>query len=235
MMAEQEMKPVMAVQRKNYQFGNRAGQSGPKSTYKCRVIGMEEDTFNVGASSDPAKFSKSLKSIENYIKKTYKMPNDIVKAIQQMKQLTLSYPNKPTKAKCVDDQGNFDEDKFKMAKFTWKKDYKDVRLKKDKYSNNKLNAWALINDKCAPELKNKLEGTVDYNVCKKTNDVVSLLSMIQGYCCQFDTLNDEYMSIVGAIKNLLYLFQKLTQASSDYHEDFMAMVKVIKNTEELGC
>jgi hypothetical protein len=55
--------------------------------------------------------------------------------------------------------------------------------------------------------------------------------MIQGYCCQFDTLNDEYMAIVGAIKNLLYFFQKPTQANSNYHEDFMAMVEVI---EEYG-
>ena len=45
------------------------------------------------------------------------------------------------------------------------------------------------------------------------------------------TLNDEYMSIVGAIKNLLYLFQKPTQTNLDYHEDFTAMVEVI---EEYG-
>jgi hypothetical protein len=39
------------------------------------------------------------------------------------------------------------------------------------------------------------------------------------------------MSIIGAIKNLLYFFQKTTQANADYHEDFMAMVEVI---EEYG-
>jgi hypothetical protein len=36
------------------------------------------------------------------------------------------------------------------------------------------------------------------------------------------------MSIVGAIKNLLYLFRKPTQTNSDYHEDFTAMVEVIE-------
>jgi hypothetical protein len=64
-MAEKEKKPATAVRKKNYRFGNRAGQSQPKSTYKSNVIGLEEDTFDVGASSNPAKFSKSLKSIEN--------------------------------------------------------------------------------------------------------------------------------------------------------------------------
>ena len=38
--------------------------------------GLENDTFDVGASIDPAKFSKSLKDIENYIQKIYKDPDD---------------------------------------------------------------------------------------------------------------------------------------------------------------
>ena len=174
-MAEQEKKPAIAARRKNHQFGNRAGQSGQKSTYKSKVIRLEEDTFDAGASSDPAKFSKSLKSIKNYIQKTYKMPDNIVKAIQQMKRPTLPYPDKPTKAKCMDDQGDLDEDKFEMATFTWKEDYKAMRVRKVKYNENKSNAWVLIYDQCAPELKNKLQGKVDYNECKNKNDVVLLL------------------------------------------------------------
>jgi hypothetical protein len=53
--------------------------------------------FDRGSSSDPAKFSKSLKSIEFYIQKMYKMPDNIIKAIQKMKCLTLAFPVKPTK------------------------------------------------------------------------------------------------------------------------------------------
>ncbi len=55
--------------------------------------------------------------------------------------------------------------------------------------------------------------------------------MIRGYGCQFDALNDEYVAIVAAIKNLLYFFQKATQTNSDYQEDFLALVEVI---EEYG-
>jgi len=39
------------------------------------------------------------------------------------------------------------------------------------------------------------------------------------------------MVIVAAIKNLFYFFQKVEQSNADYHEDFMAMLKVI---EEYG-
>jgi hypothetical protein len=113
----------------------------------------------------------------------------------------------------------------------------DLRARKDKNSENKSNAWVLIYDQCAPELKNKLEGMADYNVSKKTNDMVLLLSMIQGYCCQFDTLNlnDEYMAIVGAIKNLLYFFQKPTQKTWTTTKTSWQWWKSLKNTEDLVC
>jgi hypothetical protein len=54
-----------------------------RGTYKSNVQELESDTLDVGASSDLAKFSKLLKNIKNYIKKTYKDPVNMVKTIQQ--------------------------------------------------------------------------------------------------------------------------------------------------------
>jgi hypothetical protein len=66
-----------------------------RTTYKSKVAGLEDDMFNVGAASDLTKFSKSLKNMENYIQKTYRSPDDMVKTLQHMKKVTLSYPTKP--------------------------------------------------------------------------------------------------------------------------------------------
>jgi hypothetical protein len=67
-MVEPEKKPPTATpNRKGYWFGNRAGQAGAKSTFKSKVTKLEEDTFDVGASSGPARFSKFLKAIKTYI------------------------------------------------------------------------------------------------------------------------------------------------------------------------
>ncbi len=63
----------------------------------------------------------------------------------------------------------------------------------------------MIYDQCSTELKNKLEGTQGYNTAKNGNNVAKLLMMIHGYCCQFDLLSNEYMAIVAAIKNYLFL------------------------------
>jgi hypothetical protein len=155
------------------------------------------------------------------------MPEDIVKAIQKTKRPMLEFPVKPMKAAHTDSSGILSEDEFDMGMFNWKENYKAMMTKKEKYEKNKLNVWALIFNKCLPELKNKLEGANRYKASKNINDVVLLLTMIRGFCCQFNTLNDEDMLIVEAIKNLLYLFQKPTQSNLDYHKDYMAMIEVV--------
>jgi hypothetical protein len=81
------------------------------------------------------------------------------------------------------------------------------------------------------KMKVKLNGTSGYKQSNKDDDVITLLAMIQGYCCQIDALNDKYVGLVRAIKNLLYFFQNLMQSNSDYHKDFLALVEV---TEEYG-
>jgi hypothetical protein len=132
-----------------------------------------------------------------------------------MKHPILAFPAKSMKATCVNENNLFNEDKYEMAKFTWKEEYKATLYRKEKYTDKESNAWALIYDQCSPELKNKLKGTSGYDASKKDNNVVAFLMMIRSYCCQYDTLNDEYMSIIGAIKNLLYFFQKTIQANMD--------------------
>jgi hypothetical protein len=84
-MAEQEQKKLATTGRLKWR-GNRyrRGNQVSRGTYKSRLEGLEDDTFNVGALSNPAKFSKLLKNIETYIQKIYKSPNNIVMALQQM-------------------------------------------------------------------------------------------------------------------------------------------------------
>jgi hypothetical protein len=50
------------------------------------------------------------------------------------------------------------------------------------------------------------KGTIRYDQAKKQK-TTWLLVMIRGYCCQFIMLNNEYLSIVGALKNLFNLFE----------------------------
>ena len=143
-MSEQDQTKMAKAGKKNkYRFNNRGNQA-TRTSYKSKIAELEDDVFDVGAASDPAKFSKSLKSIENYIQVNYKTCDDIVKAIQQLKRPTLDYPKQPTKAKYAGTDGKVDEDEFEMAKFAWKEDYKGMKYRKEKYKDNESNACALV-------------------------------------------------------------------------------------------
>jgi hypothetical protein len=61
-MAKAEKKPSEADNRKKKFYGRFAKGAAGRSTYKSKVRGLENDTFDVGASSNPAKFSKLLKT-----------------------------------------------------------------------------------------------------------------------------------------------------------------------------
>jgi hypothetical protein len=236
-MADQDKKPAGAKNKKKSSTADTPKEWRPAGPHtKARWQSWKTIRPMWEQPVTPPSLASCKKKIENHIQKTYRSPDDMVKRLQHMKEVTLSYPTKPKKQdpQCCDKDGNPDEDMFKMAMFAWKEDYKSTKSRMDKYRDNKLNAWALIYDQCSPELKNKLNATDGYSGAKSTNDVAKLLTMIQGYCCQFDILNNKYMAIVAAIKNLFYFFQKGDQANADYHKEFMAMMEVIEEYRGAG-
>jgi hypothetical protein len=84
-MAEQgQKKPATTGRLKWHGNWYRRGNQASRGNYKSRLEGLEDNTFDVGTSSNPAKFSKLLKKIETYIQKHYKSPDDIVKALRQI-------------------------------------------------------------------------------------------------------------------------------------------------------
>ncbi len=66
-MAEEEKKPGGADNRKKKFYGRFAKGAAGRSTFKSKVQGLENNTFDVGASSNPAKFSKLVKNIEKLL------------------------------------------------------------------------------------------------------------------------------------------------------------------------
>jgi hypothetical protein len=141
-MVEEEKKPGGADNRKKKFYRRFAKGAARRSTYKSKVQGLENDTFDVGESSNPTKLSKLLKNIKNNIQNTYKDPDNMVKTIQQMKRVILNYAEKPKKtdAAFCNANGVPDPDIFKMAIFTWKEDYKSMKSKMDRYKGNMSNA-----------------------------------------------------------------------------------------------
>jgi hypothetical protein len=69
MVEAEEAKPTKAGGKKKgggYRF---ARLNQPSTMFKASIPELADDYFNVGSSSDPSKFTKSIKNIKNYIQK----------------------------------------------------------------------------------------------------------------------------------------------------------------------
>ncbi len=105
-MSEQDQTKMAKAAKKNRYRFNNWGNQATKTSYKSKIAELEDEVFDiVGAASDSAKFSKSLKSIESYIQMNYKTCNGIVEAVQQLKRPALDYPKQPMKAKYANASG----------------------------------------------------------------------------------------------------------------------------------
>ena len=113
-MAEEDKEPAVGARRKKNNYNRFGGRlfSQSKSRYMSNVAEIKDNTFHVGGSGNPAKYSKLPKSIKIYIQRTYKMPDDIVKGIQNMNMIRTSFdpPEKLDKSKCLYNPGKFNWD-----------------------------------------------------------------------------------------------------------------------------
>jgi hypothetical protein len=100
-MAEEDKRPAVGARKKKNNYNRFGGRPFPqsKSPYTTNVAEIKDNTFNVGGSSNPAKYSKLLKSIKTYIQRTYEMPDNIVKGIQNMIRPSFNPPEKTDKSK----------------------------------------------------------------------------------------------------------------------------------------
>ncbi len=71
-MSEQDQTKMAKAGKKNRYRCNNRGNQATRTSYKSKIAKLEDEFFDVGVASDPTKFSKSLKSIENYIQMNYK-------------------------------------------------------------------------------------------------------------------------------------------------------------------
>ena len=178
---------------------NPRNPSGPQTKFCSTVPGLEDDIFDIGATANPASFNQVLEKIKLYIQKNYKEPRDIVTAIQNRTRMSYAPSTRPV-------QGTKTNAEFTMDVFNWHECRKANSVRERIYKAHESNAWALIFDQCSTGLKTQLEGAPGYAFAQADDNIITLISLIQGFCCHFDQQSQAYMAIVETFKNLCLYF-----------------------------
>jgi hypothetical protein len=102
--------------------------------------------------------------------------------------------------------------------------FRTATKNKKRYKENKSRAFAVIYEHCTPSLRAQLKGCDDWSTVSTTQNAISLLRKIKGFCCRFDATKQGTRAIVAADKQIFVFFQRSDVTNDDYFEQFKALV-----------
>jgi hypothetical protein len=213
-MSEQQQKPKVEGKRLCKTF------RPTKKEHTTKVVGLESHTFDIGAFKYAAKYKKLLEVIANYVQREYKGGPEIATAIRELKMRMLNLP--PYLVGTMGsppDQGGI---------FFWKQDVQDMKKKLSLLEENKKRTYALVMGQCSPKLESKIQGSTGYKAANKDQDVVALLLIICGHCCQFDDCQQGTWALEQAKHCVSTFYQKYDMTNTDYVEYFNVLVGVVE-------
>ena len=108
-----------------------------------------------------------------------------------------------------------------------KKIFKKCITKNQNLKQRKV--FPIVVGQCSPSLRSQLEGTPNFLEIYKKNNIVWLLKIIRGFCCNHDQNNDNVCAVMNSLRLLFINFQKSDVSNDDYLKEFQARVATIDN------
>jgi hypothetical protein len=220
------MSPPQAPKVEGQQSGKKTfHRQGNKTTVNKKEfvstnIGVETFTFDVGHTKYAAKYQQSIEGLALHIQSTYTNGSSIAKSIRELKLVVINvddYPVGPGGG--VPDQRQI---------HLWQQII-NVQVKEQRVlAENVKKAYALILGQCSPMLSSKIKGSDKYTDASKDSDVVKLLKIIRGYCCNVTDHQQTTVALKNAKHRVLTFYQHAQMTTTEYVEFYTALVGVVE-------
>jgi hypothetical protein len=197
---------------------NRSGPTRKEHTSK--VLGLESHTFDVGKAHYAAKFQKSVDAIAIHIKREYKGGPNIANAIRDLVLPSVSLPPYPT--------GTSGNQPDPGEIYLWQQSITETNKRKLLIEENKMRAYALVFGQCLPELISKIKSSDCFASTDIDQDVVQLLLIVRGYCCQFDGHQQGTWALENAKNCVSVFYQGFDMWRMEDVENFKELVGVVE-------
>jgi hypothetical protein len=187
-----------------------------KKEFTSEMSGLTEDTFDIGHSKYAAKYERSVDAIARYVQEQYKSGADVALAMQELIAPIVTMPTFPA------DPSN------QEALQIWKEELREKRTQSLQIEESKKRAYALVIGQCSPELVSKIRGSSTYSAVNGSQDVVELLRLIRGFCCDFGAGQQSTWALEQAKRKVSVYYQRHDVSNTDYVQFFQALVGVVK-------
>ena len=144
-----------------------------KKEFTTTLVRLEEDTFDIGHPKYAAKYERSVDAIARHVQKDYKSGADVALAMRELVAPTATMPTFPADPN--------DQEAIQI----WKEELCEKQTQNLHIEESKKRAYALVMGQCPPDLVSKIRGASTYATVNASQDVIELLRLIRGYCCDF--------------------------------------------------
>jgi hypothetical protein len=187
-----------------------------KKEFTSEMGGLTKDTFDVGHLKYAAKYERSVDAIARHVQEQYKSGADVALAMRELVAPTVTMPT------FTADPNN------QEALQIWKEELREKRTQSLQIEESKKRAYALVMGQCSPELVIKIRGSSTYSSVNGSQDVVELLRLIRGFCCDFGAGQQSTWALEQAKHKVSVYYQRHDVSNTDYIQFFQALVGVVE-------
>ena len=166
--------------RSSYRPGGRGGRGGRninrQRAQPTKKKTIEDYYFYVGSSRQASDFEITSEYIINHIKMTFERGNDVAESLNLLQLMD-------TKKWRPELKGTTEDDPDKKALITrqnemeYKAELEESMKRARMYENNQYKAYALLWQRCAKAMQNRIEARKDYKKMIYNNPIELLLSL----------------------------------------------------------
>jgi hypothetical protein len=190
--------------------------------YLSSNAGVEKFTFDVGHPRHAARYQQSVEGLALYIQGNYTNGSSIAKSIRDLKLVKIDVDPYPV---AEDGSGGSpDQRQVLMWTQTVNGQVKEQRM----LAENVRKAYALIMGQCSPTLVNKIKGSDKYTEASNESNVIKLLEIIRGYCCNVTDHQQSTVALESAKHRVSTFYQHAEMTTTEYVEYFSALVGVVE-------
>ncbi|MGL6008756.1 MAG: hypothetical protein ACRC1D_04795, partial [Culicoidibacterales bacterium] len=182
--------------------------------------------YHLGSAKQASDYETATEFLINYIKKVYDYGNDIGSMLETLEPIdTLSW--KPTMRFSQNETESIQKNEDRQFEIEFMADYDAYSKRVQTFQNNKVKAYALLWERCAKAMKNKIESRADYVNIK--NDPVTLLKAIKEHALNYQENRYTMSIILDAMRTLMNTKQKENESLQDYTKRFRVARDVLKS------
>jgi hypothetical protein len=209
------------------QASNQGGTAKAKQESRK---GLSNYVYYIGSAKQASDYVVVTKYLINYIRKTYTFGDDIGNALETRTALDFAtlMPTMSISTNADVAEKAREDKQFEML---YEAEIASYVKRKDMYSSNLGNAYALIFGQCNKAMQNKIQARADFESEVKHNPI-KLLDAIQEHSISYQENKYEMSIISDALKNLVNLKQKEDESLIDYTGRFKSARDIL--TAQIG-